>query len=261
MKKTIRIAVAALALIIALTTMAFVASGSNEPAVTVKSYNLSFKDSVYISYAVKFENVPDGAQTGVLIWDEAKSSYTKDTEGALRITEASDTVKIGGETCFVYDYKGISAKEMTKDIYMVAYINDGGEYTYSALSKYSVLQYVYNKLGYSGVGTPTTDEDFVGLLNSMLEYGAAAQSFFGENTDRLATAKYYMISLEGGTLADLSDGGLYLEGVELSVSADVPDGNTFEAWIDADGNVVSNSASFTYTVGTENVKLSVKYAE
>ena len=262
MKKVIKIALVVTVLSLALAAVTLFASGTNEPSANIERYNLTFKDSVYISYAVSFDNVPDGAECGILVWKEAQSAYTVDSEGYTKITEVSSYASFGETRCNVYNFKQISATEFTSDIYAVAFINDGGNYTYSSLSKYSVLQYAYNKLGISELGTPTDDEGLVALLNALLDYGAAAQVYFGENTERLANAQYYMLSVYGGTLPDLSSGGLYLEGLKLLITApEQKDGKQFVAWVDKDGNVIGTDPILEYTVPTANSAITAKYSE
>lgn len=258
MKKHWKITVALLLVAACISVFGVIAFGSTTPAASIEKYNLAFKDSVYISYAVKFENVPDGAQTGILVWDEPQSAYTAESGKPVCITEYSSTVNFGDGTCYVYDYSGVSAKEMTKDIYTVAFVKNGDEYTYSSLAKYSVLQYVYNKLGYTG--TATTNEDLVALLNAMLEYGAAAQEFFGSDLDRLATAQYYLVGLTDGRLKDLSGYGLYQPGTEVTVVADATKGALeFAGWKNSAGEFVSYETEYTLTVGEANVYLTAVY--
>ncbi len=261
MKKHVKIILTVLIVAVALTTFGFVAFGEGETSCSIEKYNLAFKDSVYISYAVKFENVPDGAECGILVWDEPQSSYTVGVGKPTKITESTSTVNFGSGLCYVYDYAGVSAKEMSRDIYTVAYVKDGDEYTYSKMSKYSVLQYAYNKLGYTGMGTPSTDEEFKELLNAMLKYGAAAQEYFGYDTDRLATAQYQLVYLTDGTLSDRAGYGLYLEGAEVTVTAEATkDGAAFAGWTNSDGEIVSTSTEYTFTVPNENVYLTATYA-
>lgn len=260
MKRFLKIAVFASLLTLLTVTATLFAFGAQAPKAKVERYNLSFKDSVYISYAVSFENVPDDAECGILVWKEPKSAYTVETEGYTKITEVSSRVNFGDKSCNVYDFKGLTATEMTKDVYVVAFINDGGRYTYSDLAKYSILQYVYNKLGHSGVGSPTDDAELVDLLNAMLEYGAAAQEHFGENTDKLATDKYYMLRVDGGHITDLSLGGLYKEGAKVTVTAPTLSGGlTFVGWYDDEGQLVGKSATYSYTVPAKNTELKAVY--
>lgn len=260
MRKHLKIAIAGIVFAVVLAVGTVIALGFGDPAVTVEKYNLTFKDTVYLTYAVRFDNLPSGAEKGILVWDKPQSEYTVNTGGYTKITAHSGTVNFGNGTCYIYDYKGIAAKEMTDTVYIVGYIKDGDKYTYSELSKFGVLHYAYNKLGYTGDGT--TNEKFAELLQSLLQYGAEAQKYFGYNVGNLATDKYYLLELDGGKLDDLATFGLYKEGIELNVTApDTKDGAGFAGWIDQDGKYVSYESSFTHTVSGANEKLTATYSK
>ena len=260
MKRRLKFIITATVIALIITVGAIVIHAGATPSASIEGFNLSFKDSVYITCAVKFENVPDGAECGILVFEGPKESYTVDTPSHTRITEASCTEDFGDGPCQVYSYKGLSAKEMTKDVYIVAFVNDGGKYTYSDPSKYSILQYAYNKLGYSGVGTPSTDLEFIDLIHALLVYGAEAQKYFGENLSELATDKYYMVTIEGGLLSDNTDGGLYRAGVDITLRAPAEKGGiSFSCWVDEEGKVLSEMTEFSYTVPEKNVTVTAIY--
>ncbi len=272
MKKRFKILIAVLICAVAVTVGAFAVFGDSEPSASVVSYNLTFSDTVDISYAVHFENVPDGAETGILSWDSPQSSYTIDSYNAAnavkagsskKITEYKSTVNFSSVgLCYVYDYTGIAAKEMNDDIYTVAYVKDSsGNYTYSELSKFSILQYAYIKLGYTGAAS--TNQKFIDLLQAMLNYGEEAQKYFSYNTDALPYShKYYQLCLDGGTLSDAANIGLYREGASVSVTAPyIKDGRYCVGWVDGYGKYVSFSPSFDYTVIAENTTLTAVYSD
>jgi uncharacterized repeat protein (TIGR02543 family) len=258
LKKNWKILVVALVIVATLSIGAIAVFGKSEPKVSIERYNLSFSDTVYLTYAVKFDNLPEGAEKGILAWDKPQSSYTIESSGYTKINKHTTTVNFGTGTCYVYDYKGIAAKEMTDSVYIVGYVKDGDNYTYSELSKFGVLDYAYNKLGFTG--TPTTNEKFANLLQAMLEYGAEAQKYFDYNTENLATDKYYLVNVSGGVLDDLAAHGLYRVGVEVSVTApQSKNGENFIAWVDDKGEYVSFDSSFTYTIPERNSTLTAVY--
>lgn len=260
MKKRLKFIITATVIALIIAIGAIVIHAGAAPDASIVGFNLSFKDSVYITCAVKFENVPDGAECGILVFEEPRASYTVDTPSHTKITEVSHTEDFGDGLCHVYSYKGISAKEMTKEVYIVAFVNDGGNYTYSEPSKYSVLQYAYNKLGYSGVGTPSTDGEFIDLINALLAYGAEAQKYFGENLSELATDKYYMVIIEDGELSDKTDGGLYRAGACITLTAPAEKGGaSFSHWVDGEGAILSDMTEFSYTVPEKNVTITAIY--
>ena len=100
---------------------------------------------------------------------------------------------------------------MTDVIYARAYISVGGEEYYSEPVKYSILNYIYNKLGYTG--TATTNEKLDALLRGMLEYGASAQMYFDYKTEELANASLQLSQI---TMVQTEDFWVGLTVTELS---------------------------------------------
>lgn len=231
MKKLTKIILLLLALSLTLAVPFAVSASESEPSLKIEAANLSFEDSVYPVFAVSSKDV-DASSIKLLVWTSPKTSeseYIKGTEAAELTSYADET--IDGVPCKKFKYTKLYAKNMTDDIYVRAYAEVDGEAVYSDIVKYSVLKYAYNKLGYTG--TATIDEDLKEMLEGMLVYGAGAQKYFGYKTDRLATAKFYKVSVEGGYLADGTSSGLYLEGDVITVT--------------------SSSGNREITVGTQNV--------
>ena len=226
-------------------------SADNTPALEIKAYNLSYGNSVYISYAVDCENIPEGAKVELLVWDEPQEEYIKGTEFASSYTNGK-TATVGGKECQVFVFNKIYARQMAEDFYAVAYVNtEDGEY-YSAPTKYSVLQYVYNKLGYTG--TASDDEVYKELLAGTLEYGALAQKYFNPDDPRRANYDFYQITVTGGMLPDGFNKGLYLEGESVTLYAKEFDehGMEFLRWEAKDGTKLSENATFEIVVSDKN---------
>jgi hypothetical protein len=81
--------------------------------------------------------------------------------------------------------KGIAAKEMGDTRYYVAYAKlTDGSYVYADAYGYSPKQYAMNMLG-----KDSTSAEQKALCVAMLNYGAAAQTYFGHNTDNLMNAE------------------------------------------------------------------------
>ena len=81
---------------------------------------------------------------------------------------------------FIFD--GISACEAGADLEATLYAVKDGETYISNVDTYSVKTYAYNRLAES------TNESFKTLLVDMLNYCAAAQLYFGVDTDNLVNA-------------------------------------------------------------------------
>ena len=175
-KMKMKIAVTALivlraALSISLTLLALNESAT-DPELEMFANNISFSDTLFIKYAISMNNIHDYSNVRLLIWTEAQNDYLLGTEHCSIKYSGFSTV--AEKECLIFDYKDISAKEMTDVVYARAAYEKGGKVYYSDVNKYSVLTYAYNKLGYTG--TATQNEDLAALLEGLLEYGASAQN-------------------------------------------------------------------------------------
>ena len=217
------------------------------PDITILACNLSFQDSIYIKYAVSTEDI---SAVKMLFWTSPQTEYVYGTHNAELDPGAPE--KVGSTMCAVFQYRNVFAKQMTDTIYARAYIEIGGVKYYSAVKKYSVLQYAYNKTGRTG--TASTNQKLINLLNDMLQYGSSAQKYFNYKTGRLATMDFYQVQVVGGWLRDMCDSGLYLPGesVTLTAPATNAEGLSFVSWQDSNENIVSTEATFTVTVGNTN---------
>ncbi len=251
-----KIKLCALALLVAMvTTFLPVRAVEAVPQLSIDLCNLSFSDSVYIKYAVT-ANVED---VKLLIWEKPQTEYVVGTQDYELTSLGRNT--IDGASYLIFDFTELAAKQMTVDIYARAYTQSSGTNYYSDVRKYSILQYAYNKLGKTGVAT--TDEKLKTLLTDMLEYGTSAQKYFDYQTGRLANADYYQVKLNGGLLTDGCNHGLYLTGDKVQITAPATDalGNAFLRWEDSVGNIVGRTATYEYTVGTQNVELIPQYIQ
>lgn len=241
MKKKIFAISAALFCVLAVCAICIIAASSSEPAPTtdIVAHNLSLEESIYIIYYVDFQNVPEGAEKGVLIWTSAQDEYSYGGENA-KITNVRN-ISSGYTT---YAFTGVAAKMMSQDIYAKSFVKVGDDITYGPLDKYSVLQYCYNKRNSTTTvqgGTRTLGE----LVVDILEYGAAAQEYFGYNLDRMANADYYQIRTVGGALPDGTTSGLYKSGEQVTLTANSDDAN---CWEKSSGAKVGVNKTLTVTV-------------
>ena len=236
------------------------------PSVSIDAFTLSFQDSVYIKYRVSVTNadISCADDFGMLFWDMPSSIGYNEAEAAMTAKPLGYQTE-DDKVYYIFTYDSLNAKNMTDDIYAQAYFTVNGVKYYSAVEKYSILQYAYNMLGLTKDNTPT--EELSRLLTDMLQYGTSAQKYFKYKTDRLANATYYQIkTLDGAYLeADLSTHGLYLENETVTLCAPEKSGElVFAGWTKnaSDGSVtpVSGSCVMEVTVGTENASYAPVYA-
>lgn len=186
------------------------------PTLTFKAGNVNFGDDVHTLFAVDAQNVGE-AEVKVLLWNSVQAEYTVGTEDI--ILDDQGTVDINETTCLKYTYEGLGAHEMTKNLYARAYAVVDGVACYSDPLKYSVLQYAYNKMGKTDA-TASTNQDYIDLLQAMLNYGGAVQTYTNQNTDRLANADYTYVKLTNAKFEDGFTKGLYLPGEEVKIIPD-----------------------------------------
>ena len=254
---TITVTLAAItAVILSFSIFAIISSDYETPSLEISANNISFSENLYLKYAVHTEKVADPDTVKLLIWTEADNDYIKGTED--EILSSSGTSTVNGKECVIFDYTGISAKKMTDVIYARAYVEIDGTIYYSNVKKYSVLQYVYNKLGYTG--TATQNESLASLLEGLIEYGASAQRYFNYKTDTLATDKFVKVTLSGAVFSDGFDFALVKEGSSITAHAiDDSELGVFMYWCDEYGNYITEEHEIVITVGSENVAYRAVY--
>ena len=243
-------------LLLAVAGLAIGQLNTDTPEMSIAATNLSFSDSVYITYAVSCENIEDTENVRLLVWEKPDSDYAVGTESLTLTSEG--TVTLSGEKCLVFNYRGIAAKEMTDSVYVRAVYEKSGKTYCSDVKKYSVLTYVYKKLGYTG--TPTQNETLAKLLEGLLEYGASAQNYFDYKTNALATSRHFKVTLENGYFADGCTTTLAVPGTKLTVTAPLScELGSFAYWQDAQGNMVTSSSTYELTVGETDSTLTAVY--
>ena len=233
-----------------ITVASTVPAGERPMDLKVHEKSLLLEDAVYLRYYVPVDGT-NGADVKMLFWLEPQSEYVEGTQD-YTISPNPGTAMRGSVECYVFDFRKLAAKQMTVDVYAKVYATDGENEYYSKLNKYSVLQYCYYMLGKTSTYTP--DEDFENLLNSLLAYGAAAQEYFGENTDLLATDSFYQIKVSGTTLPDGSTSGLYKSGAQITVTAPATNAadEIFLYWQNSTGAQVGTEQTYTITVSSKN---------
>ena len=144
--------------------------------VGLKGFTLSFEDDILVNLYYNISDAASVAEHGMLVF------YAD--PGAADIA-AADAVYTGSAATdsYIATTAGIAAKEMGDDRYYCAYAKlADGTYVYSELKQYSPKQYALNRLEKS------EDENMKALCVALLNYGAAAQTYFGYNTDALMNA-------------------------------------------------------------------------
>lgn len=112
-------------------------------------------------------------------WENPYMEFTKakyDAAGAVIGYETQTVTEyIARDGYHIYAFRGINAAEMSSLVTVTLYAERNGALFSSSCVNYSVLTYATNLL------SKTTDENLKTLLVDMLNYGAAAQRYFGYN--------------------------------------------------------------------------------
>ena len=196
-------------------------TATGTPTASIYAQTLALEENIHIKYAVSTENVSEGAESGLLVWREAQETYEYNTS-ATAITVSYETLEEEEKAYPVYAFTELSAKEMTDTVYAVAYVEVDGEYYYSPVKKYSILEYAYNMLGKTEA-EGTDEVSLQTLLNAMLAYGGAAQTYFGYKTETLASEDFSYVRIENATFADGFSYGLFEVGAEVAEVIVTPD--------------------------------------
>ena len=152
-----------------------------EPVITPKYPSLSLDDEVI--YNVYFETTNmDGVDTdsmGLMIMDAANQNGTM--EDALDVIPGAWYNETTGY--YMVRTNGIPAKQLGDTVYFKVYAQlDDGTFIYSKTYSYSAVQYAQE------IFRKSSSDDMKALCVAMLEYGAAAQQYFGYKTDALMNA-------------------------------------------------------------------------
>jgi hypothetical protein len=147
----------------------------NPPTVSGSSFSLSFEDEILVNFYFNVENVQN-FEVGMLEFHEKPDTIGYDTADAVY-----GAVYNEADGRYMAQTAGIAAKELGETRYYVAYVKVTKDiFVYSDIYEYSPKKYAVNMLG-----KDTTSGAQKALCVAMLNYGAAAQEFFGYKVDNL----------------------------------------------------------------------------
>jgi hypothetical protein len=167
--------------------------------ITVGSASLSFEDEVLVNLYYTTTDMPGvtAENMGLLTWAVQPVEGTIDDADQVLPGALYDEAK--GH--YMVQTRGIAAKNLGDDIYMRVYAKlADGSYIYSNLVTYSPKKYALSRLENSN------SEKLKALCVAMLNYGAAAQKYFGYKTDNLMNAD---LTAEQQALVTAYDAGLF----------------------------------------------------
>ena len=152
----------------------FVCTVCGHVPVKLETAALSFKEKIHynIFFSLEIDETIELSDMGLIMFDSLKADGTVDDA----IATYSGAVEIEGK--YMVATEGVPAKCMGDTIYFRAYVRlADGSYVYSKTVQYSAVAYAEHILA------GDEPESAKALVVAMLNYGAAAQMFFGYNTD------------------------------------------------------------------------------
>ncbi len=143
-------------------------------------HNCAFGNDLSMMYAVLKSDLAGCTDICLIV---EKEKYIGDTlVGSVSATLVPDEYTIDGKVYYRFDYRGVAAKEIGDTLTAkLEFVRDGIKYS-GTVDTYSLKAYATELLSTSD------NESFKTLLVDLLNYGAAAQSYFGYRTDALVNA-------------------------------------------------------------------------
>ena len=203
-----------------LTALSVLAEGDTPATPEIISKNASFDDNIHLYFAVPADGI-DKDNISLAVYADADCTE----ELTLPVAPEAETENVHGTECYVFRTLGIAPKNADMTIYVQA-VNtvDGTEYK-SAVTAYSVLDYLYEMLYKDGFiaateGIALTQKN---LYLTTLDYCSYAQDLFVNHKDTDATNdvklfnEYAYVAVKDGTV-DGKSTATYPKGEDTEVT-------------------------------------------
>lgn len=259
LKKALAFVFAFALLVCAVMAVSVSAADETEPTVEIVSNNVYYGDTMRLMYAVHTENA-DGYELSVDIYD-AEDNWLCEAVSGSTIEEIGGTDTVNELECSIFVMPtGVPAQNISAEFYAVAKLSNGTDEIKSEKHKYSVLEYLYERL----LVTENVEDEKKTLYRSLLEYADVADRILNKTTEADAVGSYHYVKVNNGTMNDSVNAGVYKEGTvieSLSTDFTVSEGKVL-AWeiveYDNEKNVkstlvVRDSEFAGYTVGEYSV--------
>ena len=143
-------------------------------------HNCSFGNDLSMLYAIRRSDLDGCEDIRLVVEKERYKGNTLAESTAETLTPTACT--INGERYYRFDYRGVAAKELgNKLTATLTFTRDGVAYS-GTVDTYSLKGYAMERLEAS------KSDEFKTLLVDLLNYGAAAQTYFEYRTDALVNA-------------------------------------------------------------------------
>ena len=225
----------------------YVTIGKLQPAsIELSGVTLSLEAEVHYNLYFTASNMSvAAADMGLIVWDEEPADATHDGGGT--ILEGASYNESNGS--YMVSTMGIPGKNLGDTKYLVVYAKQAdGSYLYSTVQAYSAKTYCLSRLENS------TNENLKALCVALMNYGAAAQTYFGYKTDDLMNAEFAdSQSLVAEYSADMMAPRMTVDESKAGIFGTAMNGFTNRgATMSADGAFAINYY-FSTSVAVENV--------
>lgn len=230
---------------------------STAPSVEITGRNVMYGDYFYLVYSVEASNVPDGAEIAIdltLAGSPISATYEY-------IDTKEESKKYGlsvGSHMFIAN-TGVAA-HAAETVYTAKakIVNGDNVVAESAVCKYSILEYMYQRL-YTGDNLSEADR---ALCESYLAFAEAAEAKFDKAANQVIASSVYVCTenltfnggdtagtfVKGSTLSDFAPATEVPEGYTVVyIATDLLTGNSKEVDVE-NGFVLDGSYKFTYNL-------------
>lgn len=138
-----------------------------------------------MSFAVPAPTALDeGAAVKLILWEAREDAgiFSLNDQTKIVLDAEAETTKIGESDYLVFKYDALTAADMANVIYVRPVVVSADKATaYGPVVEYSVLEYISTAKGeFEGIAG-LEDPEYIGVLDSMLEFGALAQKYLLED--------------------------------------------------------------------------------
>ena len=234
--------------------------------------SVSYTDKMYVSFAVNAPaQLAEGESVKLILWSSIDSvdTFSYKSEKKLVIDAEAELAKIGEADYLVFKYDALTAADLANVIYARPVVVSADKATaYGSVVEYSVLEYVSAAKGEFEDIAGLEDPEYIGVLDSMLEFGALAQKYLLEDAPEFFVNeklnKIFMTPNLVGTAKDKTFAGFfkYEEGGYITLTFPHFDGFEVVSVSDKDGAPVvdaDDTPGFQIASVDADVELSVAY--
>lgn len=193
-----------LSLVLIFSAMAFIISANEEaPSPDIVKYNVYYSDTFKLMVAVEDANIPAGATASVKVYNEAPTA-TSTAIDQFSLTRTSIDQFDGAYFYTGTTNRSVSAAAMATEFYMQAEYTLDGKVVKGNVVKYSVAEYLYEKLYLQDFVSKTEEDgdDYIRktFYEGILAFGVGAQHLVLETKPQFFMDELSYCIVDNGTV-------------------------------------------------------------